>query len=136
MSNQDSSQAGIFNEWNEKKKSIDIFGSQRKVIFHERQVWWCSLGKNIGDEQDGKHALFERPVLILKKFNERIAWIIPLSSKIKYGNHYYIFTLNKKLQRAIISQSRLVSAKRFQRKVGDISKDDFRKIRSKIIQLV
>jgi hypothetical protein len=34
---------------------------------HEREVWGCSLGANIGVEADGKHDNFERPVLVLMK---------------------------------------------------------------------
>lgn len=135
MINQNDDGQEIFNEWNEEKKSIHTSES-RKIIFHERQVWWCSLGKNIGDEQDGKNKLFERPVLVIKKFNEQLAWIIPLSSKVKYGKYYHVFILNQKLQRAILSQLRLVSTKRFRRIMGELSRNDFRKIRSKIIKLL
>lgn len=134
MANQNHPNIPIFNEWNEEKKKLDI-SQQRKIIFHERQVWWCSLGKNIGDEQDGKNELFERPILIIKKFNQGIAWVVPLSSRVKQGKHYHIFTLDGKLQRAMLSQLRLISSKRFQRIKGEISKSDFRTIRTRIIQL-
>ncbi|MFA5871014.1 MAG: hypothetical protein WC842_03995 [Candidatus Paceibacterota bacterium] len=53
-----------FDSWNIQKKKIN---TREKVIFcNIREIWWCSLGVNIGSEEDGKNELFERPVLILK----------------------------------------------------------------------
>ena len=48
----------------------------------------CTLGKNIGDEEDGKTEDFERPPLIFRKFNKNLLFILPLSSKIKENNEY------------------------------------------------
>lgn len=69
--------------WHKLKKHLDQKANHLK--FHDREIWWCSLGINIGREQDGKNADFVRPVLILKIFNNETAWILPLSSKIKSG---------------------------------------------------
>ncbi|MDK2948964.1 MAG: hypothetical protein PWQ56_129 [Patescibacteria group bacterium] len=41
-----------FDEWNEDKKKLNKLNS--KFFLHEREVWWCSLGVNIGYEADGK----------------------------------------------------------------------------------
>ena len=79
-----------FNEWNEKKKEIhnniskkDIL--DKKVYFKDREVWWVSIGINIGFEIDGKNHDFERPVLIIKKINKNQFWGLPLTSKDKEG---------------------------------------------------
>ena len=69
-----------FDSWNEEKKSLENVGHDI-LAFHEREIWWCSIGINLGDEQDGKNELFERPVLILKKFNNKVAWVLPMSTK-------------------------------------------------------
>ena len=57
-----------FNLWNSEKQNID-----RKFLkdfyFSEREIWWCSVGINVGVEVNGKNSKFERPVLVLKKFN-------------------------------------------------------------------
>ena len=55
-----------FIEWHCLKEVLQ--NKNTKVYFAEREVWYCSLGSNIGNEQDGKHQLFERPVLIYRKF--------------------------------------------------------------------
>ncbi len=54
-----------FVEWTKLKVRIHI-KENSALYFHEREVWWASLGKNIGFEQDGKNKMFERPVLVLK----------------------------------------------------------------------
>ena len=46
-----------FDAWN--KQKILLENTQRNISFHEREIWWCSLGLNIGDEQDRKNELFE-----------------------------------------------------------------------------
>ncbi len=58
----------LFESWNMQKRNIDA--KERKLLFREGDVWWCSIGKNIGAEQDGKNEFFERPILIYKKFNQ------------------------------------------------------------------
>ncbi len=55
-----------FDRWNNQKKVIQQLNNQG-ILFSEREVWWCALGENIGDEENGKNELFERPVLIIRK---------------------------------------------------------------------
>jgi hypothetical protein len=63
-------------------------------LFYEREIWWCSVGANVGAEEDGKNDPFERPVLVLRKFNRDMFWGIPITSKEKYGEYYYPFSLH------------------------------------------
>lgn len=74
-------------KWNEKK--ININSNKGKLFFHEREVWFTSLGLNIGFEQNGKGNNFLRPVLVLKKFSKDLLWIVPLSTAQKIGKYYY-----------------------------------------------
>jgi mRNA interferase MazF len=53
-----------FDGWNGRKKTLN--GAEGTALFHEREVWWCALGVNIGFEQDGRGGDFERPAIILK----------------------------------------------------------------------
>jgi hypothetical protein len=52
-----------FDRWNERKKIIHDSGENK--LYHAREIWWCSLGVNIGSEQDGDNENYTRPVLIL-----------------------------------------------------------------------
>ena len=130
-------QEKMFDTWNQEKKQIDVLPYER-FHFHEREIWWASLGLNVGDEQDGKNELFERPVLILKKFNNKVIWILPLTTQKKKGPYYY--SLNNpginKISFVILSQMRLISVKRLQRRMGRISFSQLSKIQDKLIQLL
>ncbi len=45
-----------FGKWHEKKTRVNE--AEDTALFHEREVWWCTLGANIGYEQDGSSELF------------------------------------------------------------------------------
>ena len=60
-----------FDQWNEVKKNLHQ--KEKEVeFFKEKQIWWCSVGQNLGSESYGKGATFSRPVLVFKKLSERI----------------------------------------------------------------
>lgn len=119
-----------FQKWHTKKKYVHE--NEKIPYFYDREIWWCSIGLNVGYEQDGKNENFERPVLVLKKFNKYILWIIPLTSRLKSGKYYYHFKFEKEKSVAILSQLRLISSQRLLRKIGMISEIDFAKIRQAI----
>jgi len=98
--------------------------NKRELYFYEGQVWWSALGKNIGYEIDGKHELFTRPVLILKKYSSTMCFILPLTTKIKDENPPYQFTfhLNGIKNAVNLTQGRTISVKRLLQKEGNISK--------------
>lgn len=117
-----------FDRWNEKKKGADEKDLGRNLFIHEREVWWCSLGVNIGVEIDGKNNDFERPVLLVKKFNGLMFWGVPLTSKAKENPYIVKVEHQKGVSYANISQLRLLSTKRVLRKVGVISEESFAKV--------
>jgi len=125
-----------FDKWNELKKQLNGFDKAKDFYFMEREVWWCSLGVNIGFEQDGKHDNFERPVLIIKTFNKEVLWIIPLTSRHKKNKYYYEFDYKNQPQTAILSQIRLISSKRLLRKIWTFPKKDFKKIKELIAEFL
>src|SRR3989344_2005502 len=113
-----------FDRWNELKKKLHISVKAKDFYFREREIWWCSLGVNIGFEQDGKNDNFERPVLIVKIFNKEVLWIVPLTSRHKDNKYYYKFDYKNKPQSAILSQVRLISSKRLLRKIWTFLRKD------------
>jgi mRNA interferase MazF len=121
-----------FDDWNNVKKVLEK-DIENFLEVKERELWWCSLGINLGDEEDGKHDNFERPVLIIKKFNNRIIWVLPLSTQS--GNLKYYFSVNYKNIKSyvILSQLRLISVKRLKRMLGKLSPKQFKEIKKKII---
>ncbi len=106
------------------------------IIINEGQVFWCSLGENIGDEENGKGYIFRRPVLIFKKFNNNLFLGVPLSTKNK-DNKYYVKIILKNIeQSAIISQLRVLDTKRLDQYIGYISNNDFIKIQNQINNII
>src|ERR1700756_4567665 len=114
-----------FTDWAKLKLSIHLNHDPRAIYFKERQIWWVSLGQNIGSEQNGKHKNFERPVLVLKKFNAEMFLAVPLSSQIKPGAYRFVFERNGVKYTANLSQIRVLSSKRLLRQVGKMENNDY-----------
>jgi mRNA interferase MazF len=105
--------------------------------FHEREVWFCSIGENIGFEQDGRGESFLRPVLVIRKFNNEVCLVIPLTMNQKKGIHYFRFSYKiNVISTAILSQLRLIDSKRLEYKSGDIDSDKFVSLKEKLKRLI
>lgn len=124
-----------FIEWAKLKIRIHI-SEEEPVYFREKEIWWASLGVNIGYEQNGKNRNFERPVLVLKKFNKSILLALPITSKNKTGKYYYQFEHNGAKYSIILSQIRLISSKRLLRKLRIFPDVEFEKARKFIKELI
>lgn len=99
---------------------------------HEGDVWWCSIGVNIGQEIDGKNATAERPVCIIKKFGGAGFFALPLSSNMKAAPYRYPVMLENRKSAVLLDQGRTMSAKRLQRRLGYMKKTDFRDIKTRL----
>ncbi len=124
-----------YKTWTPEKEKLNNNESVRPG-FHEREIWYCHLGENVGFEQDGKGDQFLRPIIVLRKFNNEIFWAIPLTSTIKKSEHYFIVTFNDTKSSAILSQIRLIDAKRLSHKIGDITKEEFEELKKKLKDLI
>jgi len=124
-----------FQTWTNVKTQAHAHDEQ--LPFRERDVWWCKLGANIGDEQDGKGNLFLRPILVVRKFNKRVFIGLPFSTKVKENNYFYHkFEFKGRDQSVIISQIRLLDAKRLSHKLGAVNEADFAEIKEKTKNLI
>lgn len=124
-----------FTHWHTEKNEVQ--NNKERPYFHERQIWFCIMGENIGYEQDGRGEKFLRPVIVLRKFNNEVLWVIPLTTKTKKGKYYFSFQFEDSTEStAILSQLRLLDAKRLQYRIGNISIKDFRILKEKIRQLL
>jgi len=123
-----------FQQWHTKKEFLHK--EKIRPFFHEGEVWFCSLGANVGFEQDGRGVDFLRPILVVKKFNQELCWGLPLTRSQKQGQYYFSFPLNGQISTAILSQLRLIDGKRLQYRIGDVVADDFGTIRKRLAQLL
>jgi mRNA interferase MazF len=123
----------IFDNWNIEKKILEK--NSKILFFNEREIWWCKLGTNLGHEENGKGDDFLRPILIIKKFNKHIFLGIPLSTKIKENNRYYIkFLFKDEYISALISQIKCIDSKRPHFKIGKITDHSFKKIKNSVTE--
>jgi len=129
-----------YKKWHQKKEVINKV--EPRPFFHEREIWFCYLGANVGFEQDGNGEDFLRPVLIIRKFNNEIFWGIPLTksnkkTKKKSEKYYFsfCFTPNTKSV-AILSQIRLIDARRLAYIAGEMDKKDFVELIKKLKALL
>jgi mRNA interferase MazF len=123
-----------FDKWNDLKKFINI---EKRRSYKEREVWWCRLGVNVGYEQDGTGDFYDRPVLVLKRFNKTVCLVVPLTTSRKIN--YYLVSIGKingREAKGIISQIRLVDSCRLVNRISVIELKYFNKIRKAIRDLI
>ena len=126
-----------FDKWNEIKKQIETDPCQSEYFPQVGEVWMSAVGKNIGFEQNGSGEKFSRPMLVIKKFNNQMFWSVPLSTRQKSLDFYYNFTdPNNEKVSVILAQMKLVSLKRLNRKMYDISPDNLREIKIGLISFL
>ena len=53
-----------FRRWHDKKEIINRI--PKLPFFHEREIWFCHLGVNVGFEEDGRGEDFLRPVVVVR----------------------------------------------------------------------
>ncbi len=122
-----------YDKWNSLKKNLQ-YGSRRTYAY-PREVWWCSLGLNIGSETDGKHDNFERPVLVMNVYNKDTMLVLPFTTKIKNDKFHHMIVVcsinpfSKNIELRIVwlklTQARVISNRRLSRKIDVISVEEF-----------
>ena len=118
--------------WHAKKELLD--DTEGTALFHEREIWWCTLGTNIGFEQDGNSDLFTRPVVILTKFNLDACLIVPLTSRAKKGKFYFpVGDVDGRDATAVLSQIRFVDRKRLAVKIATMKQAVFASLTQAVV---
>ncbi len=116
-----------FDKWNLQKKMMENKTERR--FYHEREVRWCRLGKNIGFEEAGSGDRFERPVLILKSISRETCFVLPLTTSNK--KHSMRLRIDNESV-ALLSQVRVIDTKRLSNYMKTISEDKFKEIKNAI----
>ncbi len=123
-----------FDSWNEKKKLIE--GRFSHIIFRERDIWWCSVGINVGNESCGKGKDFQRPVIILKKLNQKSFIGLPCSTKPHKGSWFYTVRVNNTINYISLHQVRMFDVNRLQRQITHLKRGDYIEIKQKLEKLL
>jgi len=119
-----------YDEWNEQKKKFA--DTDKKVFFKEGEIWWCSLGMNLGEEVYGKGKLFRRPVLVLRKVTGSSCVVLPTTSQKKSGSWYQKINVDGVERHVMMHQGRFITTKRFESRVSLMSKNEFQELKNAV----
>lgn len=118
-----------FNAWNIEKQAINA--GSATAFCHAREIWWCALGINVGFEQDGTGKSFDRPVVVVKRFNERIFLGAALTGKKKEGKFYFpLGCIENREASVILSQVRIIDTRRLIRKIAVLDEEIFEELKN------
>jgi mRNA-degrading endonuclease toxin of MazEF toxin-antitoxin module len=116
---------------------VQLQASNITLFPYRKEIWWASLGQNIGVEINGKNNRYERPVLVIKVFNSDSLLIAPITSNVNKKVYAFPFTnLDRETNYVRISQMRTISSKRLIRKVGEMSDTEFENILEFVIESI
>jgi mRNA interferase MazF len=123
-----------FLEWVGIKEKLDAHDFAPPLV-HEGDFWWCAVGENVGIEASGKGKGFTRPVIVLRKFGRLAFFGVPVTTKPREGTWYVSFVHKGIPETAMLSQARIFSYKRLDRKMGRLDDEDFRKVKEAFVGL-
>jgi len=123
-----------FDSWIQKKISIDC-STHRPPYVSEGDIWWASVGENVGSEVNGKSELFSRPVIVYRKLAHGFYFVIPTSTKDKKGSWYVPYQQRDVANVACLHQSRAIDHRRILSKLGTLDDADFLRIKKGFMDL-
>ena len=120
------------------KRFFNWIGLKRKLHYKNHQpplvsrgdIWWASIGENVGSEINGKNDLFSRPVIIFKKLAHGFYFVIPTTTQVREGSWYVKFRQQEKEMVACLHQSRSLDYRRLSSKLGTMDDQDFARLKS------
>jgi mRNA interferase MazF len=131
MDNTDKKQ---FDIWNQRKKEIDSNAQYKHP--RVREIWWCSVGINIGREVFGKGEDFARPVLVINAEGSENFIGIPLTSNIKRKKYSCIIKTNDGVAHTLlVYQIRNFDKRRLTKRKYVLSLEEYSKVEEYIHRL-
>ena len=119
-----------FDKWNKLKQIIDA--KQRLISFRPRDIYFISVGQNVGCETFGKGGEFLRPVLVYKKLSKESFVGIPMTSKQKVGSYFFNFCFKNKISTLMFNQMRVFDIKRVKFFYGRIGSNTLQNIEKRV----
>lgn len=123
-----------FRKWAEVAEKVEA--GARPEFVKPGAIYWCHLGLGIGSELVGKGEYYTRPVLVLAKIDERLALVLPFTTKVKHGGHYVEVVVDGRLESAILYQSKIIDVKRLGNFIDEISSIALADVRKKYVRFL
>ena len=118
-----------FLEWIGFKEKLHLKDCKPPYV-NEGDIWWASVGVNVGSEIDGKSELFSRPVIVLKKLSHGFYFVIPTTTKQRVGSWYVGFRQSGREMWGCLHQARGIDYRRLFSKLGELDDTDYQKIKN------
>lgn len=84
----------------------DSLNGENLPYYREGQIFWMSIGENIGFEEDGRGELFIRPVIVLSGYTKRLFFGAPLTTTVRKGHYFINIICNNKSATILLNQAR------------------------------
>ncbi len=104
-------------------------------LVSERDIWWASIGENVGSEVNGKSELFSRPVIIFRKLAHGFYFVIPTTTQSQEGSWFVAFTHGGKQMVACLHQARAIDYRRLSNKLGTMDTEDLARVQEGFVKL-
>lgn len=123
-----------FDTWNGRKKTLDV--TKRNLLFKEGEIWWCSIGVNVGEEVYGKGENFRRPVVILKKLSHNSCIVMPTTTRERSGSWFHHLHIKNKDRWVMMNQMRFISGNRLWVRESSLSYEELSELKKSVAQLL
>lgn len=99
-------------------------------LVSEGDIWWASVGENVGSEINGKSRLFSRPVIVLRKLAHGFYFVVPTTTQTRKGTWYVTFDHGGRHMAACLHQARAIDYRRLSSKLGTLDDEDLVRVRA------
>ncbi len=123
-----------FLEWIGLKERLHVKICKAPYV-NEGEIWWASVGENVGFEINGKSKLFSRPVIILRKLAHGFYFVIPTTTQKRVGDWYVSFMQSGWTGTACLHQARSIDYRRLWSKLGELDEEDLRRVKESFLKL-
>jgi mRNA interferase MazF len=123
-----------FAGWHGLKQNLDALTTVPD--FKAREVWWCSIGANIGSEMCGKGATFTRPVLILKKTGPTTFIGVSATTNLAARFDHFPVKIQGKPGHLRLFSIRSYDARRLADRMGRLPEAEFAAVQKAIIEKI
>jgi mRNA interferase MazF len=114
--------------WSGLKEKLHNLSHQSPLV-SQGDIWWASVGENVGSEINGKSRLFSRPVIVFKKLAHGFYFVIPTTTQTRQGTWFVPFRQQEKDMVACLHQARAMDYRRLSSKLGTLDDEDLNRIR-------
>ncbi len=117
-----------FGEWINVKQRLHETPRQPPMVTNG-DIWWISVGENVGHEIDGKSKKFSRPAVIYRKLSRELFLVLPTTTQPRQGSWYVKIRHKDADSYVCLHQARTIDYRRLWTRIGSTSEEDAKRIR-------